>query len=69
MHVNVEHLRADVQAARDWLQFVREAIANDQITTEGGRLFYRAAVQQYAAALEHFSSLVVHGRVPADLNT
>ena len=62
MYVDVEHLRADVQAARAWLQIAREAIANNQITTEDGRLFYRAAVQRYAAALEHFSRLVVHGR-------
>ena len=64
---NEELLRADLQAARNSLDAARDAIANNQVTKEEGKLIHAAAQSRYATALRRFSKLVLDGELPPEL--
>jgi hypothetical protein len=52
--------------SRRSLDAARDAITNNLVTKDEGKLLYTAALSRYATALRHFSSLVVDGIVPKD---
>jgi hypothetical protein len=57
-----ELLRADLFAAQQSMDAVRDAIASNQVTKDEAALIYKGALNRYASALRRFSALVVHGR-------
>jgi hypothetical protein len=63
-----ELLRADLRIAENSLDATRQAIANNQMTNEEGKVILAAALSRYAAALLRFSRLVLDGEVPPDLD-
>jgi hypothetical protein len=62
-----ELLRADLSIAENSLDATRQAIANNRVSQEEGKLILAAALSRYAVALLRFSRLVLDGEVPADL--
>ena len=62
-----ELLRADLSIAENSLDATRQAIANNRVSHEEGKLILAAALSRYAVALLRFSRLVLDGEVPADL--
>jgi hypothetical protein len=49
------------------LDAVREAIADNQLTSEEAMLMHETSLKEYATALRRFSGFVVCGKVPTDL--
>jgi hypothetical protein len=64
---NEELLRADLQAGRNSLDAARDAIANNQVTKDEGKLIQAAAQSRYATAFRRFSKLVLDAEFPAEL--
>jgi hypothetical protein len=62
-----ELLRADLLIAENSFDATRQAIADNEVADEEGKLILAAALSRYATALLLFSRLVLDGEVPPDL--